>query len=110
MIDPNKLDYETPVNHDYFVLEPETEGATNALSENCLDTEYNKINLETNDVVKDPNYHRLGSVEQCLGEINENYSHIENGHQDQDHEISIVDSQTIAHQTVQNDDYSHLNQ
>ena len=79
-IDPDKLDYETPVSHDYFVLEPETEGAANAHSEDCLETVYNKINLETNDVVKDPNYHRLGSVEQCPGdkhgEINENYSHI----------------------------------
>ena len=59
MISPNKLDYETPVCHDYFVFEPETKCATTAHSEDCLDTEYNKINLETNDVVKDPNYHRL---------------------------------------------------
>ena len=143
MIDPNKLDYETPANHEYFVLEPETGGTTEAHKDNCVDTEteynkmnhdyfilepetggttedhneteteYNRINLESNEVVNDPSYNRLGSLEPSPGdkhiETDDNYSHIENGHHDQDNETRIIDAQAKHQQEVLNDDYSHLN-
>ena len=143
MIDPNKLDYETPANHDYFVLESETGCTTEAHKDNCIDTEtdynkmnhdyfvleseaggtveahnetdteYNRINLESNEVVNDPSYHRLGSLEPSPtdkhGETDDSYSHIENGHKDEDNETRIIDEQAKHQQEVLNDDYSHLN-
>lgn len=111
MIDPNKLDYETPANHDYFILEPET-GGTNE-SHNEVETEYNRINLDSNEVVNDPSYHRLGSLENGPGdkhvETHDNYSHIENEHQDQGNKTRTIDEQAKQQQEVLNDDYSHLN-
>ena len=113
MIDPNKMDYETPANHDYFVLEPKAGGANEAHFEESIidtETEYNTTNLESNEVVKDPNYHRLGNLgdhfEDKHGDVDDSYSHLETAHNTDN--AKMVNEVVKPQEDILNDDYSHL--
>ena len=109
MIDPNKMDYEMPANHDYFILEPEAGGTTKAHGVD-LETEYNKVKLESNEVVKDPNYHRLGNLgdhfEDKHGDVDDSYSHLETAHNTDN--AKMVNEVVKQQEDILNDDYSHL--
>ena len=102
-IKPNSLNSKTGITNEYFILEP---GAQNRYqTSNDKDCDYNKINLKPHGIVKDPNYHRLASVNQCpknkAKTDNDNYSlgdkFSAEGKNDQ---IQTVDGK--------NDDYAHL--
>lgn len=107
MIEPDKMNYEAPADHDYFILELEGQSSSEYNLSNTANDAYDSVNFRVKYVVHDPNYQRLAALNQKSKDTfsgeNENYSSTIS------EALRTNEAQAKVQYKSLDDDYSHLN-